>query len=571
MARKTHEQLLKQYRSKLDQSKKWRKDEDYDDLWTRMIGLYRGKHYETVSKEDRLLVNIAFATINVIWPGVSVAYPKIIVSARKFADAARAITIEVIVNYWWKHYKFQKEFRRAVKDSLIIGHGWIKTGYRFVEDEQETYETADEMAALSPESVTESDTIITEDRPFVERVSPFDMYVDADATSMSDMTWIAQRIKRTLEAVKSDKRYAPSVRSEVTPSHYSKWSNEESKGGWFRRNKPQDPGDGYVEIWEYYDIETGQMCVFCEGSDKFLVAPMDIPFSFGHPFVFIPDYEVPDYFYPMGELEQIECLQQELNKTRTQMMNHRKKFARKWLFRGSAFDATGREALLSDEDNRMVEVKSQDPLADVVVAMPAVISPPEFYNQSGMIINDIDRITAISEYQRAALPEIRRTATEAGIIQDAANARASDKLATIEAAIGETAGRLVAMSQEFMTTDQTVRINGGQDENAWMNFDRDYLQGEFDFEVEAGSTQPVNESFRRQSAMQVMDAMSAFIPLGFINAPQLAMYVLQYGFGVKNPSQFVMLPVGPDGEVMDPNADPNAQEGAPMESLPPGM
>jgi hypothetical protein len=37
----------------------------------------------------------------------------------------------------------------------------------------------------APESVAESELIITEDRPFVERISPFDVFVDPDATPMS--------------------------------------------------------------------------------------------------------------------------------------------------------------------------------------------------------------------------------------------------------------------------------------------------------------------------------------------------------------------------------------------------
>jgi hypothetical protein len=52
-----------------------------------MIDMYRGKHYKASTEEDRLLVNIAFATINVIAPGVSVNYPKITVNARKYEDA----------------------------------------------------------------------------------------------------------------------------------------------------------------------------------------------------------------------------------------------------------------------------------------------------------------------------------------------------------------------------------------------------------------------------------------------------------------------------------------------------
>lgn len=570
MARPTNADVLAKYRAQIEQSKKWRNEEKYDDLWKRMIDLYRGKHYPTASGQDQLLVNIAFATINVMWPGVSVHYPKITVSARKFEQSDQATNTEAIVNYWWKHYDCQKEFRRAVKDALIIGHGWVKTGYRFVE-EGEDHELADEMSSLSPESIAESDQIITEDRPFVERVSPFDVYVDADATSMSDMTWIAQRVKRPLEAVKKDERYAPAARKEASPSHYSKWGENKSTGGMFRAKRNENPLDAYVEIWEFYDIESGKMCVFCDGGDKFLVAPIEIPFSFGHPFVHIPNYEVPDHFYGMGELEAIEPLQLELNKTRTQMMNHRKWYTPKWLFRGSAFDAAGIEALKSDDENRMVEVTDSNVSLDNVVApMPTQMLPSEFYNQSALISQDIDRVSGVSEYQRGSLPEIRRTATEAGIIQDAANARSSDKLAIIEKAIGETARRLVALAQQFMTGEQSVRVLGGDSRQAWLTFDRDYLQGEFDFEVEGGSTQPVNESFRRQAAMQVMDAMAPFIPANIIDLPKLANYVLQYGFGIKNSASFVLPPMGPGGMPIEEGADP-AMQGQPPMDAPPGM
>ena len=254
------------------------------------------------------------------------------------------------------------------------------------------------------------------------------------------------------------------------------------------------------------------------------------------------NYEIPEYFYPMGELEAIEPLQQELNATRTQMMNHRKRFSRKWLYKESAFDADGRAALESDEDNVMVPVISEEALGGVITPMPAVISPPEFYNQSSLITNDIDRISGISEYARGALPEIRRTATEAGIIQDAANARASDKLAIIEKAIADAARRLVMLAQQYMTGEQAVRVAGKDATNVWVEFDRDYIQGEFDFDVEAGSTQPVNESFRRQMALQVVDAMAPFAQAGILDMAKLATYVLEKGFGIKSAAGFIMAP-----------------------------
>jgi hypothetical protein len=570
MARKSNLELLRGYRNRLEQSKRWRREERCDDLWGRMIDLYRGKHFHTDTREDQLLVNIAFATINIIVPSVAVSHPKIVVNARRPEDGDKAIVTEAIVNYWWRHYDCQKEFKRAVKDMMIVGHGWLKTGYRYVEEEQvaaQTFDSSDDVAGMEPESAAESQLIIKEDRPFVERVSPFDVFVDPDATSMEDARWIAQRIRRPLEDVKRDKRYNSTARAEAAPSHYTKWGLDS-----MRPRRSESAEDAYVEVWEWYDIERGTMAVFCDGSDKFLVSPKEIPFAFGHPFVMLRNYEIPEFFYPMGELEAIEPLQHELNETRTQMMNHRKRYSRKWLYKESAFDADGRSALESDEDNVMVPVISEDGIGNVVAPMPAVINPPEFYNQSELISGDITRVSGVSEYQQGAMPEIRRTATEAAIMQDASNARASDKLAIIERGIGECGRRLVMLAQQYMTGEQAVRIIGSEASPLWLTFDRDYIQGEFDYEVEGGSTTPLNESFRRQRALQIVDAMAPFAQTGIVDMGRLAVYVLQYGFGVKQAESFVnqgMLGGMPGG--MQPQGMMPGMTGGMTQGMTPGM
>ena len=568
MARLSNVEILRKYRNKLEHSRRWRREEQYDDLWERLVDMYRGKHHRRYSDSDQLLVNIAFATINVISPAVSVNHPKITVNARRPEDGDKAVVTEAIVNYWWRHYDCQRQFRSAIKDFLVLGHGWLKIGYRYVEEERvkedvPDFEVADELAEDVPESKMESELIIKEDRPFVERVSPFDVFVDPDARSMDDARWIAQRIRRPLEDVKRDKRYNSTARQDAAPSHYSKWGQDKD-----RPRRSQDPQDAYVEVWEWYDIEKGTMSVFCDGSDKFLVSPTKMPFAFGHPFVMVRNYDVPEYFYPMGELEAIEPLQHELNQTRTQMMNHRKRFARKWLFKETAFDADGRSALESDEDNVMVPVNSDEGLGNVVAPMPAIINPPEFYNQSGLISDDIRWVSGLNEYMGGGLPEIRRTATEAAIIQDAANARVSDKLAIVERGIADCARRLVMLAQQYMTGEQAVRIVGSEAQPLWLEFDRDYLQGEFDFMVEAGSTAPINESFRRQMALQVVDAMAPFAGAGIIDMPKLAAYVLQYGFGIRSAASFVLQqPPMPQGGM--PQGMPPAMPAAPEQPMEP--
>lgn len=561
MARKSQSEQLGVYRAHLAASKKWRKDEGMDATWRRLVDLYQGKHYDQYSDEDRMLINISFSTVNVIAPAVAVNYPKITVNAVKPDNAANAVIAEAVVNYWWKYRDIKTEFRRAVKDLLIMGHGWMKTGYRFVEESAVMEEGDNDDPQEGGE--TTSTTVVVQDSPFAERVSPFDVFVDSDATSMHDIKWIAQRIRRPVKDVKADKRYNKTAREAVEMMAVSRYSDDPSQ------RKIYDKNYGYAEIWEYYDVKNRTMCVFTENGDHFLIKPMRMPYAFGHPFVMLRNYDVPDAFYPIGDLEQIEPLQRELNETRSQMMNHRKRFARKWLYKESAFDQFGRTALESDADNVMVPVVGDEALGNVIAPMPAVISPPEFYNQSEMITRDIERITGLPEFMTGGLPEIRRTATEVSAIQDAANARTADKLAIVEMAISEVARRMLMLAQQYMTGEQVARLMGKDGEPIWVTFDREYLEGDFDFEVVGGSTQPHNEAVRRQMALQMVDAMAPFAGAGIVNMQELAGYVLQQGFNIKNPEKFLSMPQQQMPQQSEPQAGAPPQAALPSGELPP--
>jgi hypothetical protein len=125
------------------------------------------------------------------------------------------------------------------------------------------------------------------------------------------------------------------------------------------------------------------------------------------------------------------------------------------------------------------------------------------------------------------------------------------------------------LAQQFLTGEQTVRIIGTESAPVWLTFDKDYISGEFDFNVEAGSTAPRNEAFRRDMALQMVSAMQPFAQAGLVNLSKLAEYVLSQGFGVKDPGSFLQQapqPQGPEGMPMSP--DQAALEG---QGLPPGM
>lgn len=560
------ESQLKRHIGAIEQARKFRDHEGYDDLWKRMVDLYRGKHYAKMSKEDRMLVNLAFATKNVIAPSVAINNPKFVVNARKPEAGSQAVIAETVLNYLWRTNSYQDEFRLGVDDFLTIGHGWLKVGYRAtkpreiielpdaVEDNSAETEGVDNREPIPGNVETELVSFgQDDDRPFVERISPFDIFVDPDARHPKEMKWIAQRVRRPVVDVQVDSRYDEKARTKVTGHLAYQRIDDEDR---VIDGEPRDPHFSYVDVYEFYDLRKGTVATFVrELEEAFLIEPAPIPFAFGHPFVMLRNYEVMDTFYPMGDLEAIEGLQHELNATRTQMMNHRKRYQRKVLIDKEAFEQEGLEALQSDADNTIVPVDVSaavgGSLKEVIIPMPQEGTPPEFYNQSQQIEADINNVSGVSDYMRGAQAEIRRTATEAAMIQDAMNARAADKLARIESCLSKLGQRVVQLMQQFMTGERVVRIVGLSNQPVWLNFDADYIQGEFDFEVEGGSTQPRNESFRRQSALQLVDALSPFIGAVPIDLSAVVRYVLQFGFDIKDPNQFLMDPMMAQMQGMD--------------------
>jgi hypothetical protein len=249
------------------------------------------------------------------------------------------------------------------------------------------------------------------------------------------------------------------------------------------------------------------------------------------------------------------------------MMNARKRYARKYLYHERSFGPEGREALESDDDGRLVPVVDENkPLSETVIPMPQTPLSPEIYNMSEIVEADINTVSGVSEYARGQMPEIRRTATEASIIADAGNARAADKLATVELAIAQIGRRVIQLMQQFMTGEQMAQV-ADKGASLFVPYARDDITGEYDFSVEAGSTQPINDTIRKQQAVSLLNAMAPLVGT-VIDPAALAKHVLSAGFGIKDPEKFMMQqqpqqPGGPEGA--PPGAGPEAGQ------MPPGM
>lgn len=297
--------------------------------------------------------------------------------------------------------------------------------------------------------------------------------------------------------------------------------------------------DEWVVIWEYYDIERSEMSVFADSGEGFLMDPIEIPLVYGHPFEMIRNYDVPEEFYPKGDLEEIEDMILEISLTRSQMMQWREKYATKYLLRAGAIDSGDIDKLTNRRDGQIINVNDDGvDLNDVVAPLPINSLDPRLFDWSAQIQSDINEVSGVSEIQRGNAAGTD-TATEASLLADAANARSKHKLHKVEAFISRIARKLHMVGAQFLTGEQFVRVVGEDNAPMFVPYNRDTVMGEYDFEVEAGSTQPQNDTYRRQQGIALMQSMIPFLEMGVIDPLKLAEHVMRESFGIRNASTFL--------------------------------
>jgi len=595
----TRQQLekLRQYQADYKNSRQWR--EKFEDKWRLMIEVYSHRdplYCGSNLKRDRIQVNYVHSTVNTIMDSTLHRHPKITVTARSANVFRNSVIAEHVLNQQWQTKGWQRPHRLAFLDKLLIGHGWTKITYQFTQEEwelsREQFEAAFEeskeamLASFRAgeraypkdeeirESIERKGVYTLKDQAQVERVSPFDIFVDVAGKDMDTIGWIAQRITVKRRDFEADERFPEKFRD----SRRTRTGNESVSGADAGMTMQEDTvieaalngvSIDFVHYVEFYDIREGTVCWFLEeGGDDFLIEPAPMPYAFGQPFEMQRGTEVPDRFYPIGEVEIILDQQRELNELRTDMLNDRKKGARQYLYKPDNVGPEFEEAMKSDADELLIPIPNDVEFGDVMAELPYQARiRPELYDQTSLILQDIFQLTGITDYQRGGGASAR-TATQVAVENDASLARQGRQLKALEEAMAATARKALQLMQQFMSESQVLRLsNVGQqfDANGLQGFEQRYhtvwfeygpedIGGEFDVAIEAGSTRPMNDSTRAQSALQLMNAVIPFLQLQSIDPAQLLVYVLRE-LGVPNPEAWVREGVDPRGlgEQNEPN------------------
>lgn len=400
--------------------------------WRKAERLYEGKHWGDTNinpaENDLITVNYAGSTVNTIIPFVTAEQPQFRVDPYGGeATVARAREQSAWLNRWWRSNDVNgtTELRRAVFDYLTLGDGWLVPRFEFrTEDDPESILNDKTKADLT-----------------VERVDPWDVWVDRHER------WIIRRFLSSVEELKQDKQYHNTSRLAGAVNQ----TESDKRGDSTVTRATSHERDQLVEVYEFYDLVTKELLVFVDQ----LPVPLKFVEAIKFPLVNLGNITIPDSPYHMGEMEQIEGIQMELNKARSQMVTHRRRNVAKYFVRKDALTHEAKAALKSEVVNDVVEIddRGQD-LRDLILPANLQQLSPDAYSSYEISKQDMYDITGVSEYLRGGSPGGSRTATEASIIEGANNVKTAHKLAAIEEALQKLGQLLIEIAADvFPLTD----------------------------------------------------------------------------------------------------------------------
>jgi hypothetical protein len=515
--------------SKIDMSERYRKKIAERYRWQQLIEEYRGYFAALQNSTDIYVpsLNLIFAYVKSEIPSLYLRDPKIKVNAKKKSSILSSKILEKALNYIWRKKKIKRENKKNVLDSLLVGHSWFKTGY------------TGSFGTIEDGNGNTFDFIDKEDF-FGYRVSYENITFNPDAQDQPfDCTWIAHKVPLTKPAAKKNTKWDLADVSWVA-------GNEENS---IVRTTPGDdtpPVEPDVEraiFYEVWDKSGGRKFIVSPGVDHFIEKPGKMPYDMkGLPFSFLRLNEDPLCPYGIPDCFMFEPQVIELMKIRAAAIDHIKRYNRQLLLAQGHMDDDTKEQFMQGVTGAVLEVRTDGkPLGEIVAPIPYPQLQTDMYAVEERIKEDMINVSGQSATERGATQKTTtRTVRELVQIQKGGDNRRSDKIDTIEDFVEDIASNLVALLQQLATEPFFVALTGETPEELMeqlkgrpsaakagaitnergFTFTKEDIQGEFDFEVVAGSTKPLDQEQKIQTLVSAyeMAMQSGMMPGGPVQA-----------------------------------------------------
>lgn len=487
-------------RRKLDAisvAKKYR-DRMLDDLGVdRFVQQYLGKYDVKISGMSAPPIGEVYAFTQTSIANLFNKDPYLTVNPQKAGTIKGAALLETTINYYQRLLRTKEEYELELMDCILAGQAWHKTG-------------------ISIKTVGVGvDTKIDSEKFYSNRVSWKDVVFNIGSIRPPlDCVWIAQRIVKPTELVK--KQYgirALGIKGGAHPS----LNEQELKSAAFKSDL------NFSTIWELHDISERKIYTLAEGHDKYLKEPQDWPdYVAEFPFRMLSWNQNPDSAFPLPDIQPFEAQIKEKIKFLGMAMNHLKRNSRQLLAKKGSVSAKEMDKLEKGIDGSIIEVKTNGNPAEAVQPLAYAAMPTETFtvlNRLDEIINSVGGQPASD--RGAPQRTVSRTEDELIMIKEGSKSRTTRKLNRFEDHIEAGAKDLIGYMQANFDIEQVIKITGEAPEEVikafgehydpqtrTIKFSKDDIQGQYDVDVQAGSTLPLDKETRISLLSLILDKAS---------------------------------------------------------------
>lgn len=575
--------------------------------WRVMEGIYRsgsleeaqslkpGKLQEFFPSLDQHVVNMILPHINIILASVVSRDP--LFMAVPYAGGEEAeLSAEVansVINYFWRRLQVTRELRDASSDAVKLGSGFLKVGWTHVEEDKELTQLERQERALDEYErrrlssileekefddsietimgkVANSSMQVIRSEPFVEYVSPYDIFVPSNSRRMDDARWVCHRVSLPIDEVLANPEFKVKA-SDIMRDGTTANPGDEYQAEW--RRQSEDSSGYYASaesldtatLWEFYDMRTRNLTVFQMDSRNPLWEG-DLPWSHRYPpFVHIRNYtSTGNDFWGFGDIENIANLQHMLNEFVTEQLENARRAGQKYLVRADALTEELQAALESSEADVVapVEVPNGEPLDQVIIPVFRQALSGDVYAAKQQIQEYMREVLGINDFQSGGLGADRMSATAAAVVEGVATLRAQDKIASIENGAAHVGNLILLLCQEYLDEPTAIRVSGIRGAS-WPEITKADLFGEFSVAVEGGSLKAINPASKEQQGLRTLQAVLPILTqLGYDPTPALRSALRDLGY---NPDD-VLVPAQEQQQIQGA-ASPGENAGAPASAM----
>ena len=547
----------------------------------------KGTLGELLPDLDRQVVNLVLPHMNVMLASIVARDPKHLaepVGGDELAEEA-ARTAEGVVSYFWRRTGGTDALLDATQDTLLIGNGFMKSGWleevRDAEEDdlewqvyqEERLRLIGELGLDDEEDLEDGEfddppQVVETDEPYLEYVSPYDIFVPPNANRMETTPWVAHRVTLPLDEIKANDLFDPSVEVNEDGLGTGTLSAGDEVAEWKRQHKDElgweqtDRALKTATLFEFYDMRARRMMVFQLGADEPLYDDA-LPFDHRYPpFIHMVNYRPNgSTFWGFGDLENVARVQALFNEMVSLQMDNARRSGAKYLVHEDSWTDDLKAGLEEDTPEVVVKVKAPNgvPLAEVIQAVQREGLSGDVYAAKDELEEHIRKILGINDFQAGGVGADRMSATAAAVVDGIASLRAQDKIASVERAASRAGMHLLLLCQQFLDEERVVRIvtpEGVQ----WPEVSRDHIRGEYLVTIEGGSTQAVNPQTREQRGMRTLGEVLPLIEQSGMDP----MPLLRQGLADLGYDPDLVLKPAPQPEPQ-PGMEPGMEEALPPE------